>query len=476
MNRLVEIKRNMMPRFLFPLIGSVCLAAVACGSDDAADTVGGDAGAAGDTGMAGSAGSSSGGAGGAAGECAEEGTGTLTIEVTGLPDGVEPELTVEGPDAPSSAAAGSFEDIGAGEYTVTAARVTDDDPIVRTVYEPSVASASGCVTDGGDVTVTIEYAAIPSSNKLWMASGEDVELAGFSSADLADSAELPATVGIDGPGGKDVAFDKDGNLWALGPTLADPMIVRFDAADLGESGELEPSVGINLPEIECLPALRGMAFDSAGNLWLSACGGQVVQVGSADLGASGDDVESSVVVSGLTDNQGLAFDDDGNLWVADDGLIVRYDAERLEASDGDPPDLVLTVNDAPDAQQLAADRLAFDLAGNLWATDFGSNYVFMVGAAELDGSGESAVAADVSIAIGVLALLEGLAFDEGNSLWLTLDSGRFGKLTPEQLGVSTTPGDPTTPAVIIESTSVGSTSGLAFFPAPAGLPLYHSVP
>jgi hypothetical protein len=121
--------------------------------------------------------------------------------------------------------------------------------------------------------------------------------------------------------------------------------------------------------------------------------------------------------------------------------------------------------------------LAFDQAGNLWATDVANTTVFMVGAANLEGSGLDIVVADVSMALGVpAALLNGLAFDESNVLWVTLDSERFGMLSAEQLGESSSADVPTVPAVMIQSSSIASAGGLAFFPAPAGLPLYHALP
>jgi sugar lactone lactonase YvrE len=434
------------------------LAALACSANDS--TVPGDVEA-------------SGGSGGNM-QCSAAGFGTLNIEVTGLPADVAPEIQLAGPGALGIAEPGLYQDLPAGLYAVTALRVSDFDPIVRTVYAPTTASASGCLVDGTELTISVEYAAIPSSNKLWLASGGADELVGFGSADLSESAAFDSTVAIDGPAGTDVAFDPDGNLWSLGPTVADPLLVRFDAASLGESGTLEPSVTMNVPQIACVEALRSLAFDAEGNLWLSACDNQVVRVEANALGLA--DADADVVFSGFTDNQGIAFDSAGNLWVADDGLLTRYDADRLGASDSETADLILSVNDVAETQTLVAHKLAFDQAGNLWATDFVDNTVFMVNAATLELSGVDIVVADVSIAIAVTLTAQGLAFDESNALWITLDSERFGKLTAEQLGESSSPDVPTMPEVVIQSSSVGDAGGLAFFPAPAGLPLYHALP
>ena len=60
-------------------------------------------------------------------------------------------------------------------------------------------------------------------------------------------------------------------------------------------------------------------------------------------------------------------------------------------------------------------------------------------------------------------------------------AGGFGVLgavgfSPEQLGQSVAAGTPVVPARVIASDSITSTLPLAFFPAPAGLPIYSSIP
>src|SRR5258708_6968003 len=186
---------------------------------------------------------------------------------------------------------------------------------------------------------------------LWMQEGKDGELAGFASLLLADSGMTDASVAIHGPGGKAVAFDRDGNLWSFGPTVADPMVVRFPVAKLGASGTVKPDISFNLPEVTCIPAMLGMAFDALGNLWLSTCGGEVHRIAAADLTSSGDKT-SDVVIAGLigentqSDNEGLAFDADGNLWVGGGAALRRFDAARLGDSTAAPADLELSVKDS----------------------------------------------------------------------------------------------------------------------------------
>ena len=474
-------------RYLVPVLGLSSLIAAACSEGDGV-TVGGDAGEGGEAmggegpgpGGTGTGGSMTGGGAGGedtgqAGGCAEDGSGTLVIEISGLPAEVDADVLITGPDELAVTAGDTLSDVAAGSYTVTAARVYDADPIVRTVFDATVTAPDFCLADGDSHTIEVTYAAIPSSNKLWMPTDEADELAGFTSAAIAESGMTDASVSIDGPGSKAIAFDRDGNLWAFGPTVADPHVVRFPAALLGASATLEPDISMVLPEVACLPAMRNLAFDSTGNLWLSVCGDEIHRVGVADV-VSSDMTMSDVLLTGATEPQGLAFDSEGNLWVGGGPALQRFDAARLGDTDADPPDLELTVTPAVGNAPMNAGVLAFDKAGNLWGIDIGSNAVFQVAAAALADTGTQTVQANVSFVVSVTALPNAPAFDEGNGLWLSLDTGNFGRLSPTQLGASAGTGAPVAPALIISSNSVGTDLPVAFFPAPEGLPLFHSLP
>jgi sugar lactone lactonase YvrE len=459
-------------RFLVPLLGFSSLLVVACSGDDPSDTDG-EGGGAGE-GPA-PVGGDAGGGGEGGGGCTLESTGTLVIEVSGLPDDVDPEVIIEGPDELLvSQANDSFEGVTSGAYTATASRVFDADPTVRTVFDATVTLPDFTLCDGSSHTIKVSYEAIPSSNKLWMPTGLDEEGAGFASELLGASGTTDASVSIDGGIGKSIAFDRDGNLWTLGPTLDFPHVLRFPAAQLGTSGAREPDVSFNVPEVECLPAMRSLAFDAEGNLWLSVCGDSVLRIPAADLTGVEGEKEADVLLAGLTENDGLAFDKAGNLWVGGGPSIARYDAARLGDITAEPADLLLTVAD--DIAGLKASNLTFDKAGNLWGTDFGANRVFQIADSDLAGTGERNVVANVSIEIGVTALLNQPAFDDGNGLWLGLNAGFIGRFSPEQLGSSTASGAARTPELIIETSSVDSLIPVAFFPAPEGLPLYHSIP
>jgi sugar lactone lactonase YvrE len=405
------------------------------------------------------------------GGCLERGSGTLSVEISGLPATVDADVTLTTPSGTTSLdASETIDDSPGGSYTLSAKRVLDSDPIVRSVYDPTVTERTACLEDGGAAELGVSYAKIPSSNKLWTS-----EAMGFASAVLEESATVEASVTITAPVGKDVAFDRDGNLWTSGATLAEPQLVRLPAASLGSSGEREFDRGFNLPMIECIPALRAIAFDPDGNLFVSACGGEVLKVDAAELDSS-DEASASAVISGLEDTQDLAFDADGNLWTTDAGKIVRFDAARLDADTDAAPDRSLTARDAEDSRDLGATGLAFDEDGDLWGFDFGSNTIFELAAADLAGTGEESVVSEVSIAVGVDVLLNRGAFDDGGGLWISYGGGRLARLSPAELAVSVPSGDAVEPERIIRTAAVGSDLRLGFFPAAAGLPLYHRLP
>jgi hypothetical protein len=105
--------------------------------------------------------------------------------------------------------------------------------------------------------------------------------------------------------------------------------------------------------------------------------------------------------------------------------------------------------------------------------DFGANVLARIALDAQSSSGSQTVVADRTIALGVTALLERPAFDESGGLWLALDQNRFGRLSPDQLTVNSDSGSPTIPETLITSPGMGNANRMAFYPAPADLPLYH---
>ncbi len=109
--------------------------------------------------------------------------------------------------------------------------------------------------------------------------------------------------------------------------------------------------------------------------------------------------------------------------------------------------------------------LAFDTYGNLWTGFFGPNVIAKIPAADLNKT--NTITPEVQLTLTVGVLLHSLAFDETGALWTALASGKFGKLSPDQLETA----GKKTPDVVIVSPELKYASGLAFYPIPKDLPL-----
>jgi streptogramin lyase len=406
--------------------------------------------------------------------CPAKGSGQVDVQITGLPDGVDADLIVGGPiEAVGVGSSRSLGTVVAGPYRVQAERVAAYDPIVRTLYDVQLDAENFCLAEGTTHVVEVHYEQVPTSHQLWTNNSNGTgALLGFAAGSLAATSSSEPSVTVTAGAGKDVTFDARGNLWSMGATVADPHLMRFPSATLGDSGEKEADRRIDIADVPCVPALNAFAFDLQGSLWVSTCGGRVSKLSPDDLAVSAT-VTPSVVVSNIADNGDVAFDYSGNLWLTAAGKIYRYDAARLETGTDQPPDLAILLKDHAGTLELSASNLVFDVTGGLWAIDFGSNTLARVAAADQALGGPQVVVSDLSVVIGVQALLERPAFDESGGLWLALQQGQFGRLSPEQLATNSSIGSPTLPETIITSPGMGNANRMAFFPSAADLPLYH---
>jgi sugar lactone lactonase YvrE len=421
----------------------------------------------------------------AVGDCEAVGSGTISIVVTGLPAGVAAKVKITLPTGATTDATSSttLADAAAGTYEVSAERVAQPDPIVRTLYEPTASASSVCLKDTRTETITIPYAPIPSSHKLWAPSAEGpARFAGFAGGDLRASGTPAATVSMMAPvtngAGKSVAFDRDGNLWSVGPTSTGARLVRFAAADLGTSGDKAPDREIALNVGDCIPHPSRLAFDPTGALWvMPPCLGLILRVSPERLATSSENPpgdEDVLRIEGVYPSD-IAFDAAGNLWVSGATDLYHFSASSLAAGERYGPTFQISPRTEENAA-LPGDAFAFDQGGNLWAVNTGGgNVIFALSPTDLAapaGDTFKAVVASIRIYLGESARPHSIAIDESGGVWLTYDHGKLARLAPDQLGVSSTPMAPTVPETFITSAELGYPEGLAFFPAPAGLPLY----
>ncbi len=167
------------------------------------------------------------------------------------------------------------------------------------------------------------WGAFDSSGSLWIASATGNTVVEFRADQLlVDGAPTPnvTITGFNAPSG--VAFDTAGNLWVANGNPG--TVVMFSAAQLLVGGALVPDVTISA-NAGSFAFPRGVAFDAAGNLWVSntAAGSDtVVKFTPAQLAVSGSpapDVTISANAGSLNSPVGLAFDNSGDLWVATAG-------------------------------------------------------------------------------------------------------------------------------------------------------------
>lgn len=452
----------------------------------------GEGGASGSTDdVAGSAGDA--GAGGALGPtvCVESGKGDIDLVVMGLPKTVAASVTISGPRDSLESESTTLSDMPGGSYTVSAKRVYDSDPLARTAYDPQISSPTFCLDDGGSATVEVNYSKVTSSAQLWELTRihGPTTLFGFASAQLAASGSPTANATSDLPLAQTMAFDHAGDIWGV-RSSGEPGVLRYAPFWLGGTGAPLADYEFNLTLDACVPAtiddgvavppIKAIALDASENIWLSVCDKKVLRIDrpTSSPGSSDEavDIAANVTFSGFTQQtEDLAFDAAGNLWVAAGGRVLRFDRDRLDSDDAGVPDLLLdvTTDDAVPVA-LSANFLAFDVAGNLWASDFAGHTLFEIAKTDLAHEGTNTAVAKVHIALDPASQPRRPAFDGEGALWVSLAEGSFGKLTAEQLAVSSSAAEPTVPSVVI---SLGSSvDALAFFPAASGLPLPSAQP
>ncbi|MDX2013242.1 MAG: hypothetical protein SFW67_23805 [Myxococcaceae bacterium] len=415
------------------------------------------------------------------GACDTSGTGSIVLTFSGLPDGVTPTVTLRGPSEQTVTMAQTLM-VGSGTWAVSAELVTVSDPVVRTVYAGRVSAPNFCLTRGSTQAVDVAFSKVPTSNRLWVgnSAGGTGNLHGFDSAALRATGTAASAWNQDVAGSASAAFDRDGNLWALGNTTADPLVVRFPAGAFAASTRPMPDRRIDLAAVRCFPRASALAFDPQGNLYVaSPCQKEVYRIDAAQLAS--EMPTPAVTLTGFQSPSALAFGPGGALFVGDNGAdeVVRYEASALSGASPMPTvKLKARRSTMPaDTSVFGVTALAFDLAGNLWAFDFGSsNVVYHFPAVELTGSGTKSLQPGVRITVAVTGIPEGLAFDEGGGLWLPMRQGDVVRLAPEQLTVSTGAAAPTQPDRTITGSALGYARDPAFFPAPKGLPLFHALP
>lgn len=408
--------------------------------------------------------------------CPTGGAGTLQLEISGLPASAAARVTLtNGSDSRDASAGGAMAELPSGLWTISPDPVAVSGGLIRAAYDAPPQTV--CVRDGETSDAEVAYAPIPSSQKLWVSSSNGAaEVQAYAAGHLGSSGTVSAAVLLASkpaiPRASGIAFDRRGNLWMA---VGSGELRRYPANQLGASGEKTPDVVITGEKLAGgVPGPISIAFDAAGNLWATiGFSDTVVRYGASQIQTSGSPAPE-VVLTGLGDVGPLAFDASGNLWVGD-GTHNRFRIHKvpplaLAHSGTVIPVLSLDLQRSGSATGPlgGAAGLAFDASGNLWVAFGASGIIAKLTTSELAGSGETTLTPSVQIEAGGP---KELAFDEAGNLWFAFNDGKLARLSPAQLASGEAP-----PDVVLDSSELGASHGVALYPAPANLPLFHRLP
>ncbi len=404
-------------------------------------------------------------------------TGSLKVTLSGLPSGVNGAVSVTGPGgyATTVTTTTTLAGLTPGTYAVAAAPALNGNAIVPTAYDGSVSAATVSVQQNATASTSVSYATRPGSGHLWVpvwpvGPGQAVSYASSSLA-TSGSPAVDVTLTSATDAGEALAFDGAGNLWV---SDYKGYIYQYGVAQLDGSGTTTPAVTI---DATAYGSIGGLAFDAAGNLWVAGFGSSKLLAYSPAQLAAGGAVTPTAVISAtstpsLSKPTGLAFDASGDLWVSNSGTgvstVVAFAPTQL-ATGSPTPTVTISPNGTPSLSRPGG--LAFDAAGNLWVANLTSTTVVRFDAAQLAAPGGSPTPA-ATIASGSFASSGGpwgLAIDASGALWVAesyaADLRRFSN--PDSLTGTVAPA----PDTVISALPEPDLIEIAFSPAPANLPI-----
>lgn len=211
-------------------------------------------------------------------------------------------------------------------------------------------------SDGSGSLAAPEALAIDPAGDLWVAnSGGSGSLVEFTPRQLAASGAPVPAVTLTLSGGslgpvRGLAFTATGDLWvaAVGEPSTPGRLLKLTAGELQASGAVTPAVTLATGSLS--PA--ALAFDARGNLWVGMSSHTFGATGAveeltpqqlATSGAPGAAVTLTADSAGtsLVGPTGLAFDAAGDLWVSDGGIgaaaVEEFTPTQLAASGSPTP-------------------------------------------------------------------------------------------------------------------------------------------
>lgn len=386
-------------------------------------------------------------------------TGTLTINVQ-LQGANSANLTVTGPggysQAVSTSSSTTLTALAPGTYTVTAAEIDVSNPIVDSKYSAPVVSVP--VAANAAASASVVYSPEPGYGLLWVAGTTNDTLNGFASGDLTVTGAPSFSPGTTGAV-QGIAFDATGTMWASLKGASGDSVVSYAATDLGQAPPtLTPVTTITDPK---LVDPSGITIGPNDWIWEANCGTSSVAAFSLNDGTRQVLINSP----GFNCPRGIAFDTAGNLWVANAlGSAVRILSASIAATN---PTAAVDTTLTPPSGASKPFGIALDTEGNVWVS-----YCTGSALARYTASGGAvgiAPAATLTSNGASLNCPVALALDNSGELWAAnADGGTLSAFAATDIAATGSP----TP--VIQLTNIGVTvGGLAFNPTAAGLPIEH---
>jgi streptogramin lyase len=309
----------------------------------------------------------------------------------------------------------------------------------------------------------------PLSGSLWTASASPSALLRLAPSQLASAGALAPATTITTPSAElstlvGIAFDGAGNLWVA--SQDDSRLIGFAPAGLTSSGSAA-AMTVIAPNAGSLSGPTSLAFDPEHRLWVAnRANGTLVRFDPAQLVASGAPLPA-VIVSGVGLPTSIAFDAAGGLWVSNsrDNTLARYSPAQLAASGSPAPAVLLS---AAGTSLVKPSGLAFDASGNLWVANTNGASLAAFSPDQLAPGGSPEPRVVLSSNDGSLSLPVGLAFDGDGNLWVVGGGGAVTEFARASLGATGAP----EPSARFQLTGYSLFWNVAFWPRPAGLPLF----
>ena len=257
-----------------------------------------------------------------------------------------------------------------------------------------------------------------------------------------------------------VTFDAAGNLWVMdvagtvNGVKDTPALFKFSAAQLAALGTNAAPDPVATITSTGMAAPQQSVFDAAGNQWVANHDANAILVfTAAQLALSGDNpTVPAVTLSSAAFNGplGIAFDSAGNLWVANNGgvagdngatspvgtTIVEFAAAHVPAVPATgmvTPELTpdITLTDDGNGSVQGPWELAFDTSGNLWSSNASAPFTLVqFSKAQLAASAMPVPAITISPITDMgnvtLAAPNGLCLDNNGDLAATSSGTPFG--------------------------------------------------